>query len=436
MSSVQATAGSNLSIIVQFDDIVFTSASLLKFRYSNALNTPPSGEMVLVDMNSDLMVTRSGDYGELIFTITNDNNTAKASSIHFIVDEMNQIENSGANTTYQIKWSAGNQNALTNKTRAFKGTSLEAMMDICESHKYLGVETLTGVKFDKPSDSMTWRYIQDDMWGALDTVVDHSYLKNDYLYWVYDDVNNYIKISSFNLEYNLDDRHMFIFSDNAHTGTSEAKKTLNDPKITIWTYGADRRLNTLGKNRNKLFPNVSFSGIVDTKFEQAGIRKACFSSVLKSMGDDKQTEIKELTGAQDDEVFGPLQVRRHAPNNTYKMYSVSDIYRDYRMATYGKVILIKVFNSIGPPLGTTAVIIAFANDHKVRTNALDTTYSDKYILVDKYVEYSTVVATGTAGIKPSGTAETVTLLKYVSNNYGTTGFENVSALTDMLKDEN
>jgi len=86
-------------------------------------------------------------------------------------------------------------------------------------------------------------------------------------------VNNYMKISTFNLEHSLEDRHMLVYSDSARTGTSEAKKTISEPNITVWTYGSDIRSNILGKNRNKLFPNVSFSGIVDTDLEQAGIRK-------------------------------------------------------------------------------------------------------------------------------------------------------------------
>jgi hypothetical protein len=434
MSSVQTTAGGNLGIMVQFDDIVFTSASLVKFAFSNTLNSVPSGEMILTDSNSDLLVTQSGDYGSFYFTDTSDNNTAKASTLNFIIDEMNHLSVSGSNTTYQIKWSAGNQIALTNKTRVFKGTSLEAMMDICNTYKHLAIENLTDLEFDKPSDSMTWRYIQDDMWSALDETVSHSYIKNDFLFWVYDDVNSYMRISSFNLEYALDDRHLFIYSENAYTATSEAKLTLDDPAVTIWTYDTNRKSNTLGKHREKLFPNVSFSGVVDTEIEQAGFRKACFASVLKSMGDNKQEEVKTVTGASADEVFGPLIVRRHAPNNTYKMYSVSDVYREYRLATYGKVIQLRVHNSIGPPLGTTAIIIALANDHKVRADGLDNTYSDKYILVSKLVEYSTVSPTTTAKILPTAKQSTTTILTYVSNNYGTTGFENVTDMVNMLKD--
>lgn len=433
MSSVQTVAGGNLGIIIQFDSVVFTSASLLKFTYANMINAMPSGEFILNDNNSDLLNTGSGGYGQFYFTNTSDNNTAKASALHFIIDEMDQIDISGSNTTYRIKWSAGNPSALTNKTRVFKGTSLEAMMDTCEKHNYLAIENLTDLEFDKPSDSMSWRFIQDDMWSALNEVVTHSYIKNDYLFWVYDDVNNYMRISSFNLEYALNDKHLFIYSENAYTATSESKVAIDDPDITIWTYDGNRRVNTLGRDRNKLFPNVSFSGVVDTNIEQAGFRKTCFSSVLKSMGDDKQEELKTVIGASDDEVFGPLMIRRHAPNNTYKMYAIADIYREYRLATYGKVIYIKVHNSIGPPIGSTAIITALGNDYKVRSNSFDNTYSDRYILINKWIEFSTVKPTTTAKILPTGTQETTTILTYVSNNYGTTGFENVLDMFKLLK---
>lgn len=434
MSSVSTTAG-EVKIMIQLDNLVFTSASLLRFDVYNAMNTIPSGLFVLVDKNSDFVVAKSGDYGTMYFTDTSDTNMEKASEIPFIIDEMTQIEHNGANSAYQIKWSAGNKSALRTTTRAFKGTSLEALMDICEYHENLGVELLTDLEFEKPNDSMTWRYIQDNMWESLESVVSRSYMKNDYLFWAFDDVNNYIKISSLNLEKSLEDSHLFIHSDNGSSAGREVRRRYVEPEVTVWAYNGETRANELGKNRAKLFPNVAFSGVSDTDLNQAGFKKACFASVLKSMGDDKQAEMQDITGLNDtNEVFGDLQVRRHWPNNTHKMYSLSDVYRDYKISTYGKVMYVKIYNNVGPSIGTKASILAMSNDMKVRGLNIDTTYTDTYILAEKAIHFGTAEGTTTGRVKGTGNDEMITILKFVSDNFGTNGLDDTLKFINMMKE--
>lgn len=434
MSSVSTTAG-DVKILITLKNLAFTSMSILRFDVFNAMNTIPTGEFVLADKGSDFVIANSGDYGVIYFTDTSDTNMEKASAIPFIIDEMTQVEQSGADTAYKIKWTAGTKESLRNSTRAFKGTSLEALVDICEYHDYKALDLLSKTDFEKPSDSMTWRYIQDSMWESFDTVISKSYMKNDFLFWAFDDVNNCIKISTLNLERALDNSHLFMFADNASSSKSEVKKRLTEPAVTIWTYNGDSRANELGKNRKKLFPNISFSGVGDTDLNQAGFRKGCFSSVLKSMGDDKQSEIQDITDLKDpNDVFGDLQVRRHWPNNTHKMYSLSDVYRDYKMATYGKVMYVRVYNTIGPAIGTKASILALNNDLKVRGANVDTTYTDTYILAEKQIRFTTVERNNTGRLKGSGNDEMVTILKFVSDNYGTSGLEDTMKFINTMKE--
>lgn len=432
MSSVATSIG-DVKIVIQFDNYVFTSTSILRFDLVNSMNKIPTGEFVMVDTNSNFVVAKSGDYGTIFFTDTSDNNEEKASAIPFIVDNMSKVENSGSNTSYRVKWTAGTKESIRKTTRAFKGTSLEALMDVCEYHKYLGIEILTDLEFEKPTDSMTWRFIQDNMWEAFHTVVDQSYMKNDYIFWVFDDVNNYIKISSLNLEKSLDDKHLFIYSDNANAATSEVKKRFTEPEVTIWTYNGDIRDNEV--DRKKLFPNVSLSGIRETNYNQAGFKKACFSKVLQSMGDSKQAEIQAYTGLDDNrDVFGDLQVVRHWPNNTHKMYSLAKTYRDYKRATYTKIMYLKIYNTLGPSIGSKVSVMALSDDIKVRGENLDTVYTDTYIVSDKQIRFTTIEGTTTGRLKGTGNNELVTIIKLVSDNYGTSGFDETINFINTMKD--
>ena len=153
------------------------------------------------------------------------------------------------------------------------------------------------------------------------------------------------------------------------------------------------------------------------------------------MGDDKQSEIQNITDLKDpNDVFGDLQVRRHWPNNTHKMYSLSDVYRDYKMATYGKVMYVRIYNTIGPAIGTKASILALNNDLKVRGANIDTTYTDTYILAEKQIRFTTVERNTTGRLKGSGNDEMVTILKFVSDNYGTAGLEDTMKFINAIKE--
>lgn len=434
MSSVVTGAGSNLFIFIRINDVLFTSNSLLKFDINVKLNEAPSGEFVIIDRNSDLLDATSGNYGQFYYSNTSDGPTDKASGLTFVIDEMSQLQNTTGNTAYTVKWSAGNKLALRKSTRAFNGSSLEALIDVCEYHKYAAVEQLTSTDYETPADSMTWRYIQDDMWEALNTVVNRSYMKGDYIYWAFDDVNNVIKASTFNFEKSLEDKHLFIYSDNSNTDTTEVKSVITEPSATIWSYNEKTYANDLGKNRNKLFPNVSFTGIVDAELEEAEFRRNSFSEVLKSMGDESYDKVQAYTGINGEtDVFGDLKLRRHWPNNIHKMYSFADIYRDYKLATYGKVVFLKVYNTVGPPIGSKCAVLAYGNDRVIRGINLDLTYTDNYILVQKFTRYSSAISTTTARTKSSGTAETYTILKFVSDNYGTEGFNDLEPFIKSLE---
>jgi len=438
MSSVNNQIGV-VPIIVQLGNLVYTSNSILDFNYVNEINRAPSGVFTLTDLNSDFLAIKSGDDGVIFFIGSSDDKNQKQSSISFIIDEIQELLNSGANTAYIIKWSAGIKSLLKKETRAFKGNSIDSIVDTCNSYQYNVNNYFELYGYESPSDTMTWRFIQNNFWESMDTVISKSYLKNDYMFWAVDDVNDVIKISSLNLENSFDIENIFIYSIDANTSDMESKAQLLTRDVTIWSYAEDIRTNELGKNRDKLFPNVSFSGVTNGEFNQAKFNQKCFLSVLQSMGDNKISELQDVTGfnAMND-VFGDLQIRRHWPNNTHKMYSLSDIYRDYKISTYGKVIYVKIYNNIGPELGSKCAVMTYSRNMSVVGESYDNIYTDTYILHSKVIKFKTVEATTTGRIKGTGNAVMITILKLVSEHYNSSGFENTMTFFNsigLLKNE-
>jgi hypothetical protein len=271
------------------------------------------------------------------------------------------------------------------------------------------------------------------MWEALSTVVNNSYLKNDYLFWTYDETHDYLRLSTLGFEKARQDTNLFVYSTNAYTSGDESKVKIKKPELTIWAYDSMVRSEEVGKSREHLFPNVSFSGVVDTELKQAKFNKNCFADVVNSMGDDKQNEIIAGTGMDDKtNTYGNLQVKRHYPNNGHKMYSIADTYRKYKLHTYNKILYITIYNSLGPAVGTKCSVLVNGNNIKIRGYNVDTTYTDSYIIDSKFVTYTTNVVKTTGRTVSTGTALFSTTLRLISDNFGDSGYKAVLDLIDQM----
>lgn len=428
MSSVNATSNGIL-IVVKFGNVTFTSSEITNFDLINSINGVPQGQFYVNDKNSDFLKQKSGDYGMMLFRDTTGDGSQSLGAIPFIIDEFAQESDASSNTLYRIKWSAGFPSILGKKSYAFKGSSFDAILDIAKQYEMKITEFISTTKYNKPSDSMTWRCIQSNMWESLTNVVNHSYLKNDYLYWAYDETKDNLKLSTLGFEKARETKYLMMYSTNAYTSTDETKLALHEPDVIIWSYDTAKRSEEVGKSREYLFPNVSFSGTVDTEVKQAQFKKACFSDVLKSMGDDKQETVLKTTSMSDKTtVYGQLKVKRHYPNNGHKMYSIADTYRDYKFHTYNKILYLTVYNSLGPPLGSKCSVIVNGKDMKIKGANIDETYTDTYILVDKYVQYTTNIVSTTGRTHSSGNAKFMTTLRLVSDNMGMSGYQEVMDL--------
>lgn len=414
MAWTRTDSGSNLGLMLAMDNNIFTHASVPNFTFANIINKTPACELSMIDTQSSFIRERSLGFLSIYFTNTTDNIDDKSSVITGIINDINNEKQVSGNSVQVIKWSAGTQEQLINTTRAWNGSSVEALVNIFEERK-VRFNNMTEDKVDSV-DNMWWRFPQDTMWESLDACVERSYIRDDYLFWAWDDVNDNFKISSFNLEMAQSDRYLLIQSESAKTSTAAGKALLDNPKITVWSFDNQIKRNDLGKNRDKLFPNLYLSGTKDGKYKASNVEKGCFSAVLSEMGDTSKETIADATDIKDpNTTFGPRKIVRHWPNNTHKYYSLAKMYREYKLATYGKVIYVQIYNQMGPPLGSKVTVLSAGNDYKIRGFTLDRRASDKYILIEKYFDWGTESPNRLLKTVPNS-SEWVTTLKLVSNN--------------------
>jgi len=425
----------DLAVVINLDGVLFTNTEFVDFTLVNRINEPPYGQFRITDLNSEFMKTSSAAYGNMLFTNTSDGSEKKASSIDFHVKQMVNEKVEGGNSLHFISWKAGVTQHNKKITAAYKGNSAKVMEEIFAKAQAPNDIKFPGSQLEYPNDTMTWITAQANMWEQLDAVVSKSYRQNDYVFWAWDDVNNTFKISSFQVEKKLADKYIILESDNAVGSTKSVKDIATDDSFTIWYYDNVQTMNRLGLDYKKIFPNVAFSGIVDGDMPSTGFRQKAFVEFLeKDVQDDKIKEI--VTFEQSDEIsYGDLVLKRHWPNNTHKMYSFADTYRDYKLATHAKRIEVQIYNNLGPPLGSKVSFLKTADAQKSGASGYDKLFSDKYILIEKILSYNVKTLDISSGKESMSSSNFITTLTLVSDNFTTDttqAEENTNAVAGKL----
>lgn len=428
------TTSKQISISIELQGTIFYMGNIVSFSFNNSINKKPFGEFIINDTNNDALYEMSGNYGSIVFYNVGDSLSDKNSAISFIVDSMVKISSVNQTTTYQIMWSAGSPESLAKNTWAIKGNSVDALLGIGKKYNIKTTDLMAIENFNKPSDSMVWRYVSDNIWDAYDRTISKSFSNDDYMFWVFDDINNYIKISSFKFEYAREESNLMMFSENARTAVDYVKTILDKPKITVWAYGDNAQFNNLGETRDKLFPNIAFSGINNGEMNKSGCVGPCFDSVLQSNGNTSKDSIIEQTGMNDkNAIYGDLCVIRNYPNNTHKMYSLSSSIRDYYISTYAKHIHLNLYNTLGPEIGSRVSAIMYSNDRKLYGNKIDTQYTDEYIITDKTITLSHLVPTIKGTMVTKNSTEVSVVLKMRSNHLRDEGYIKTKKLYDSIQ---
>ena len=413
--------GIMVSIQVTQDDLItFSQASLKKFVYVNGFNRKPSGSFQLMDSGElrDYGLI-SGMYGTLTFVGTSDAaDETKLSTLDIYIDVCESIGESSTNDIYEINWSAGNVRNRSKTDNIYPSkNSIVAIKDIFSDY---GIGAQVRLVETDTTDVMNWLTVKDDMWGKLDTVVSRSYKNNDFMYWVYDDVNSRYVVSSLNTEKATSRNYVFYPSESGLNSTGVGKYSKDD--ITYYPYMRFSKANHLGRVYSDLFPNIAFIGFPNElesgEIDQGNIDSLSFMELLENLGDIKYSEI--LTQLSIDQVgatFGDYSIKYHNKNG-HNIYSIAEIYRNYKMATYSKTISVTLVNQVGPPIGSTCASIVYRSGRSLDGKTIvDEKFTDKYIVASKRIEYSGTKISKN-GNESNGPSAYITTLILISDNYG------------------
>lgn len=425
----------DLSVVVNTGGLVFTQTEFIDFTLINRINEPPFGFFRVFDLNSHFMKSMSSIYGSFVFTDTSDGLAKKTSGFNFYVTDMKNEEVQAGSSKYLINWTAGIPDYNKKITHAYTGNSTKVMEEI-----FAKANASNNIKFpteSSPADDMTWITPHSNMWEQLDAVVNKSFRPNDYIFWAWDDVNSTFKISSFEVEKNLPTKYMIVESEQAIGSTKDVKDVYNDGSLTIWRFDNATMMNTLGSDRKKLFPNVSFSGIVGENMESTGFRQDTFATILEEYAhDDKIKQINALEPEGSAITYGDLVLKRQWPNNTHKLYSFSDVYRDYKLATYAKRVDVQIYNNMGPPIGSKVVFLKMDDARRSGYPGVNKVFSDRYIIIEKVLQYNPTTPNITSGQETVASANFIMKLTLVSDNFTIDTKETEEIIDESMKKVN
>lgn len=418
-----------LNILFEVSNIVFSKTSISEFTYSNQLNKPPYGNFVLKDNGQlDEQGLQSGTFGFLYFTNSSDTDQLKRMILPIYIEYVEVIDKIDLFTYYQIKWVAGSLNQLNVRQNDIiaQSNSTDALRKIFELRE-LQLQPHAGIR---PSDTMNWLVVNQNMWEQLESISSRSFIPNDLIYWCWDDVDSQFKISTYKTEFTKADTTLLVRDFDSLTNTSDAVQFTEKGNVGIWKYTNYKKFNSLGSSYKNLFPNVSFLGIPSGIIKSGGIKRDNFISLLKSLQDTKIEEILSVTGINSrDAVFGDLILRKHSING-HDLYSFADIYRKYKEETYAKTFICQLYNTVGPKLGSCVSVLNVFNTSEGNLDT-DLKFSDKYIIKRKLIQYDGK-ATNKIGRTFDAATNYVTTLFLVSDNYGN-GDEHINRLLDKIK---
>jgi hypothetical protein len=148
-----------------------------------------------------------------------------------------------------------------------------------------------------------------------------------------------------------------------------------------------------------------------------------FVEFLSRIGDNKIEEIIENTGInKDNAAFGEFKLKYHTKNG-HRMYSISDIYRKYKISTYSKSLNITLYNQVGPPIGSNCGAVVYKTGRSIKElNEIDEKFTDSYLVLGKIIQYEGNKTT-TSGHLMTGPTSFKTTIILGSDNYEARGKE-------------
>lgn len=413
--------------------LMVNASSVREFTMSISINSMPRGH-VSCTLNHMSAIPVSGAYGSLI---VQGHGAGGKGDLAFgiYVANLTQSHNTSDSVTIAFDFIVGSHESdLKMKNYACTGTSTSAMK---ECVKQCGMECIarysdTGAN----ADAMTWRMVNGNFEENMNYVVSRSFVPSDMMFWGFDEQEGKIVISTFNTEKASKTRSFMFYSKDALVSTLDA---VYYPKgmagSSIFKYHMMSRADNTSQYRQAMLPNL----IVDTTSNK-GVKETgdcggeCLDIIMNAAGaNDMPPGIrppKDTTG-----IYGEPMLAMSFPMNGHKKYAVANTIRERLAAEYSRVARVRIFNHLGPRVGTCVYLVANNVLIDEGQNMPDMDYTARYIVIGKYVNKITTATSGTLGVTGSTmTTEYETYLELATNfQYSRNAAKEYDVVMDAVK---
>lgn len=392
--------------LIQQDLVIAESTAVDKFYLENSLNSRIFGNFTILDSGGSITTAlslTSDKEGYIIFQNSSmligagDDTSSK---IDIIITDWEQESSNGMDYYIKFNFIGGRYVDDANSSNIYTGSSIEAMESILRHRKaqyHLGadkIRRLTGNLVDKlktvdaPAHSGGWYSFNQNLFSELDYVVSHSLKFNDYVYWVYDDIESKYMISSYQESSSLADRYILMWTNNTNQNP-----ILSSPesqyKIVMANSYTTRSVH--GKKYKSIYPNVvytiGFGNSVNTSLIEFKKYLNDLTGVSIEFGGGSSVEFAEILGI-DTPTYGPREIKQMSNLNTHKLHAFAEDYREFKDATFSKEVDVYLSNNFGLPIGEHVTFLA--HDPSLLnqgTAELETTCSGRYIIKKKIIRY-------------------------------------------------
>jgi hypothetical protein len=132
-------------------------------------------------------------------------------------------------------------------------------------------------------------------------------------------------------------------------------------------------------------------------------------------------------------VFGETQTIDNFPLNTHKSYQVAGMIRRRILAEYGKLMVIGVYNSIGPSVGSSVCVRSLKVTKNGSNGGPDMNYTDEYVVLAKKIRKEGTSQAGALGNTVSTQSpDYMTVLILGSKSNGIDGYKPASEKLEKM----
>lgn len=395
----------------------FDSTQIDGLHIENGINSQIVGNFVIKD-TSQLMISKVGVTSDMegiivlggAFACSNLNineDEGIDGSIPILIKSWSQIAVEGQYATIQFEFVGGryidnisksnaisSENSIGAMSRLLQFRDADFILGADKLARDLSIEPNYLNPNDMPVDGGHWYCMHQNLFSQLSYVCDHSFIIDDYIFWVYDEINSVYKITSISEQYAHKDIHQLTYNPSLVMDKTCSTITHDNKNNEIqWHFNQVATSSVHGSNYESVFPNVSYTMGYSERVDSSVVN---FNEFLKKGMDGNPIPIQggnlnEFTDVNNGNsaVYGDRKVKRMNTLNTNRTHAFNYDYREYKIGTFGRITIVNLFNNFGPPIGEYVSLYSIIETDRVQSKVTpDKSLSGRYLLSRKEIDIS------------------------------------------------